>query len=115
MKDTKIYILDAVGFDLDNTVVRYSVQNMIYHEYKVLSEFLVGRGYSKDFLLMPIEDGADFMQKGLILDFERGNLLRICPDGHIQSAAHGTTFLSPERIVSIYGETKRWQVTDVYW
>lgn len=87
---------------------------MIHHEYKVLSEFLVEKGYSKDFLLMPIEDGADFMQKGLILDFERGNLLRICPDGHIQTAAHGSTFMTTEQIVAIYGEKKRWEVTDVY-
>ena len=105
---------DSVGFDLDNTVVRYHVKNMIYHEYEVLSEFLIDKGYSKDYLTRPIDDGADFMQKGLILDFERGNLLRVCPDGNIQSGSHGSTFLTHDAIVGIYGESKRWEVTDEY-
>lgn len=105
---------DCVGFDLDNTIVKYNVKNMIYHEYDVLSRFLIARGYSKDFLLRPIEEGADFMQKGLVLDFERGNLLRTCPDGSIQIASHGTTFLTTKEVIEIYGEKKRWEVTDEY-
>lgn len=105
---------DCIGFDLDNTIVKYNVKNMIYHEYEVLSEFLVSRGYSKEFLLKPIDEGADFMQKGLVLDFERGNLLRVCPDGSIQIASHGTKFMTKQEIVSIYGERQRWEVTDEY-
>lgn len=105
---------DCIGFDLDNTIVRYNVKNMIYHEYQVLSEFLINRGYSKEFLSKPIEEDADFMQKGLVLDFERGNLLRICPDGTIQKASHGTKFMSKAEVIAIYGETQRWEVTDEY-
>lgn len=105
---------DCVGFDLDNTIVKYNVKNMIYHEYDVLSRFLTARGYSKEYLLKPIDEGADFMQKGLVLDFERGNLLRTCPDGSIQIASHGTTFLTDQEVVDIYGEKKRWEVTDEY-
>jgi hypothetical protein len=105
---------DCVGFDLDNTIVKYNVKNMIYHEYEVLSKFLTKRGYSKEYLFKPLDDEADFLQKGLILDFERGNLLRVCPDGSIQIASHGTKFMSKEEIVEIYGEKKRWEVTDEY-
>lgn len=105
---------DCVGFDLDNTIVKYNVKNMIYHEYNVLAEFLVKRGYSKEFLLKPVDEGSDFMQKGLIVDFERGNLLRVCPDGSIQIASHGTTFLTKAEVTEIYGEKKRWEVTDEY-
>lgn len=105
---------DCVGFDLDNTIVKYNVKNMIFHEYQVLADFLVSKGYSKEFLLKPIEEGADFMQKGLILDFERGNLLRVCPDGSVQMASHGTKRMTKQEIVDIYGEAKRWEVTDEY-
>lgn len=105
---------DAIGFDLDNTIVRYNVKNMIFHEYQVLAEFLIERGYSREFLGKPIEEGADFMQKGLVLDFKRGNFLRICPDGTIQKASHGTKFMTKEQITAIYGEAKRWEVTDEY-
>lgn len=104
---------DCIGFDLDNTLVKYNVNDMIYLEYDVLSKFLVNRGYSKA-LLEPIEKRVNFLQKGLILDFKKGNLLRICPDGTIQIAAHGTKFLSKEEVVNIYGDKKRWQVTDEY-
>jgi 5' nucleotidase family len=68
---------DIIGFDLDNCLVRYNVKNMIYLEYNCLAKFLVKRGYSKEFLLKPIEEDLDFLQKGLILDFEKGNLLRV--------------------------------------
>lgn len=105
---------DCIGFDLDNTIVKYNVKNMIYHEYNVIAEFLVKRGYSKEFLLRSVDEDSDFMQKGLILDFERGNLLRVCPDGSIQKASHGTTFLTKQEVVDIYGEKKRWEVTDEY-
>lgn len=116
-KSEKMFSLanyDCIGFDLDNTIVRYNVKNMIYHEYRVLSEFLIERGYSQEFLTKSIDEGIDFMQKGLVLDFERGNLLRICPDGTIQKASHGTRFMTKDEITRIYGESKRWQVTDEY-
>lgn len=105
---------DAIGFDLDNTIVRYNVKNMIYHEYQVLAEFLIARGYSKEALSKPFEEGVDFIQKGLVLDFKKGNLLRVCPDGTIQKASHGTRFMSKDEITEIYGAAKRWQVTDEY-
>lgn len=105
---------DCIGFDLDNTIVKYKVKNMIYHEYNAMAELLVQKGYSKEFLLKPIEEDVDFLQKGLILDFERGNLLRVCPDGTIQIASHGSKFLTREEIIKIYGENRRWKVTDEY-
>lgn len=105
---------DCIGFDLDNTIVKYKIKHMIYHEYQYLAEFLVDRGYSKEFLQAPIEEGVDFLQKGLILDFKKGNLLRVCESGEIQIASHGTRFLSKDEIREIYGENKRWQVTDEY-
>lgn len=105
---------DCIGFDLDNTLVKYNIRNMIEHEYNVLANFLVDKGYSKEFLLKPFDEGADFLQKGLILDFKKGNLLRICPDGSIQIASHGTRFMTKEEISEIYGDQKRWQVTDEY-
>lgn len=54
---------DCIGFDLDNTIVKYNVKNMIYLEYQCLADFLIMKGYSKEFLLKPIDEGADFMQK----------------------------------------------------
>lgn len=114
-KTFKISDYDCVGFDLDNTLLRYRVTNMLKLEYTVLSNFLVEqKGYSPKYLLKPMEDDLDFMQKGLILDFNRGNLLRICPDAKIQCAAHGTKKMSDSDIENDYGKGRDWEVTNAY-
>ncbi|XP_050457360.1 uncharacterized protein LOC126854541 isoform X1 [Cataglyphis hispanica] len=70
---------DCIGFDLDNTLLRYNITNLVQREYEILARFLVDeRKYSAKHLLKPLTDNdLDFMQKGLLLDAERGNILRI--------------------------------------
>ncbi|RLU15606.1 hypothetical protein DMN91_011359 [Ooceraea biroi] len=106
---------DCIGFDLDNTLLRYNVTSLVRMEYEELAGFLVNqRGYSGAHLLKPLtEDDLDFMQKGLMLDLERGNVLRVSPDGVIRRASHGSRLLSVDRIKEIYPE-QRWDVTDAY-
>jgi len=114
MDEFKFTDYDCVGFDLDNTLLRYNVTNLVYMEYEMLARFLVDkRGYSGD-LLKPLTDNdLDFMQKGLLLDFERGNVLRVSPDGVIRRACHGSRLLSTDQIREIYPE-QRWEATDTF-
>ncbi|XP_071561762.1 5'-nucleotidase domain-containing protein 1 isoform X1 [Temnothorax nylanderi] len=107
---------DCVGFDLDNTLLRYNVTNLVHMEYEMLARFLVDRrGYSaKHLLKLPLtDDDLDFMQKGLLLDMERGNVLRLSPDGVIRRACHGSRLLNADQIREIYPE-QRWEATDVF-
>lgn len=106
---------DCVGFDLDNTLLRYNITNLVYMEYEILAKFLVDkRGYSGKRLLKPLtDDDLDFMQKGLLLDFERGNLLRTSPDGVIRRACHGSRLLNTDQIREIYPE-QRSEATDIF-
>ncbi|XP_020281176.1 5'-nucleotidase domain-containing protein 1 [Pseudomyrmex gracilis] len=106
---------DCIGFDLDNTLLRYNVTNLTNMEYEMLAKFLVNeRGYSSKHLLKPLtDDDLDFMQKGLLLDFEKGNLLRVSPDGVIRRACHGSHLLSTDQIREFYPE-QRWEVTDAF-
>lgn len=102
---------DCIGFDLDNTILRYKVANMVQMEYNVLVEFLINeRGYSGRHLTRPLTEQEDILQKGLILDFNRGNLLRIRRDGIVLKASHGTTFLSEDEIREVYGEGRTWDI-----
>lgn len=104
---------DCIGFDLDNTLLRYNLSEMVALEYEVLSHFLVERkGYSSKYLYRPMRENIDFLQKGLIIDFAKGNVLKIAWDGFIQRASHGTRQLSDEQIVEIYGEARKWSATD---
>jgi hypothetical protein len=111
----KISDYDCIGFDLDNTLVRYNISNMVKLEYELLAKYLVEeKGHSQEFLYKPYNDDIDFLQKGLILDFQRGNQLRIGPDGYIQKAAHGTKMMTDAEIVADYGDERKWEVTTEY-
>ena len=111
----KISDYDCVGFDLDNTLLRYKLSEMISLEYDVLSRYLVEhKGYSAKYLLRPLKDDLDFLQKGLITDFARGNILKISFDGYIGKAAHGTRMLSETEIAEVYGEDRKWNATSKF-
>lgn len=102
---------DAIGFDLDNTVVRYRVANMVQMEYNVLVDFLTEQcGYSGVYLNRPLHEDQDLLQKGLVVDFARGNLLRINRRGTVLQASHGRKLLSRDEIKAIYGEECQWTV-----
>lgn len=104
---------DCIGFDLDNTLLRYQIGNVIELEYDIMSRFLVDqRGYSPKYLLQPPD--VDFLQKGLIIDFERGNVLKLGPDGVIHQATHGTKKMAEAEIIAAYGDEKKWEVTSEY-
>uniref|UniRef100_A0A1L8DXM6 5'-nucleotidase domain-containing protein 1 n=2 Tax=Nyssomyia neivai TaxID=330878 RepID=A0A1L8DXM6_9DIPT len=105
---------DYVGFDLDNTVLRYNVRNVVDMEYQEMAKFLVEqKGYSAK-LLEPLGAAEDFLQKGLILDCEKGNILRISRTGIVLRAAHGSRFLSDDEIVSYYGAERRWELGEKF-
>lgn len=104
---------DCIGFDLDNTLMCYQVGNVIDLEYGIMSKFLVEeRGYSGKYLLQPPD--LDFLQKGLIIDFQRGNILKLGPDGTIHQATHGTKKMAEAEIIAYYGDEKKWEVTTEY-
>lgn len=105
---------DCIGFDLDNTLCEYRIGPMVQMIYNVLSDYLLKNynNYSATHLHQPID--FDFFQRGLIIDAEKGNILKINGDGRILRAAHGTKFMSDEEIVSVYGPGRSWSVTDLF-
>ncbi|XP_076620561.1 5' nucleotidase A [Colletes latitarsis] len=115
MNTFKFLDYDCIGFDLDNTLLRYNVTNLVHLVYGTLANYLTTeKGYSTKYLLRSLNDkDLDFMQKGLFLDFEKGNILRISADGIIRRACHGTSLLSIEKIKEIYPNQK-WEATDAF-
>lgn len=106
---------DIIGFDLDNTLVRYKITAMVQLQYKALASHMVANcGYSGDVLLRPLDDQLDFLQRGLIIDLRRGNVLKVAADGYIRRAAHGTRFLDDAGIVSVYGTARKWAPVVTY-
>lgn len=115
MSTFKFNDYDCIGFDLDNTLLRYNITNMVKLEYETLSRFLVeDRNYDPKYLLKPLlHKDLDFMQKNLILDLRQGNILKIAPTGAIHRASHGTKFLSCEEILEAY-PNGHWDVGDAF-
>nr|XP_040575315.1 LOW QUALITY PROTEIN: 5'-nucleotidase domain-containing protein 1-like [Lepeophtheirus salmonis] len=99
---------DCIGFDLDHTLCRYNIGPMVRLEYDLLAEFLVTKkGYDPAIRRQTFDHDRDFICKGLTLDCERGNLLRLGQDGFILAACHGMKKLSDTNIEKIYGRCRR--------
>ncbi|CAH0562330.1 unnamed protein product [Brassicogethes aeneus] len=103
---------DCIGFDLDNTLARYKVGAMIEMEYDIVAKFLVfKKGYSEKHLLKPLDH--NFIMKGLIIDDENGNIVRLGPDGKILQASHGSKLLNDDQILKYYPD-RHWEPTDLF-
>lgn len=106
---------DVVGFDLDNTLLRYKVSAMVQLEYDSLAKYMVEvKGFSPKHLMKPFVDDLDFLQKGLIVDLKRGNVLKVSADGFIRRAAHGTRFMEASEICAVYGSERKWDLVVEY-
>ncbi|KAK9890456.1 hypothetical protein WA026_010542 [Henosepilachna vigintioctopunctata] len=102
---------DCIGFDLDNTLARYKIRPLVDMEYELIVQFLVKKGYSGKHLTKPIN--YDFLLRGLILDLNKGNILKLSEDGKIISACHGTRLMTKDELEKYYPNS-HWEPTDVF-
>ncbi|KAL4649059.1 5'-nucleotidase domain-containing protein 1 [Arapaima gigas] len=100
---------DVIGFDLDHTLCRYHLKETSRLIYESFARYLVEhKGYDKDLLnLSPAT--WDFCFKGLVVDLEDGNLIKLAEDGTVLRASHGTRHLSTEEIIEHYGPRREWK------
>ncbi|XP_017533369.2 5'-nucleotidase domain-containing protein 1 isoform X3 [Manis javanica] len=99
---------DVVGFDLDHTLCRYNLHESAPLIYNSFAQFLVKeKGYDKELLTVPPEDW-DFCCKGLALDLEDGNFIKLGDNGTVLRASHGTKLMAPEALAEEYGG-KEWK------
>lgn len=106
---------DCIGFDLDSTVVRYNITNLVQLEYDVITDFLVQKkSYDPKYLKEPLSQrDFDFLQKGLFFDFDKGNILKLNASGDVHAASHGTKFLSAEEIEKYY-PNREWEISRLF-
>lgn len=94
--------IKAIGFDLDYTLVRYipeTFEKLAFHE---TTKKLVELGYPKE--ILDWEFDHNFVMRGLIIDKNKGNILKIDRHRYVKIAYHGFQVLS---------STERKQVYDV--
>ncbi|XP_025022949.1 5'-nucleotidase domain-containing protein 1-like isoform X3 [Python bivittatus] len=99
---------EVIGFDLDHTLCRYNLVESARLIYDSFAQYMVKeRGYDKE-LLDVIPENWDFCCKGLVLDLEEGNFLKLAEDGTILRASHGTKHMTSGEILEKYGR-REWK------
>ncbi|MFN3244207.1 MAG: HAD-IG family 5'-nucleotidase [Planctomycetota bacterium] len=90
----------AVGFDMDYTLVHYDVVAWEARAYEHVRQKLLERG-------LPVQDlefDAEQFARGLIIDVEKGNIVKANRFGYVTQAAHGTAMLSHEQQREAYSQ-----------
>ncbi|MDI1477585.1 HAD-IG family 5'-nucleotidase [Polyangium sp. y55x31] len=93
--------IKAIGYDMDYTLIHYQVEEWERLAYEHLRTRLVTRGY-------PVEDlrfDSELVIRGLIIDTELGNLLKVNRFGYVKRAMHGTSMLDFEPMRAAYART----------
>lgn len=93
--DCKVYVnrtlnlrkIRYIGFDMDHTLVRYNTSAFEKKTHEIVLEKLVALGYPKAVLELPFN--YDLAIRGLVMDKERGNLLKVSRHSAIRAAYHG--------------------------
>lgn len=91
--------IQAIGYDMDYTLVHYDVDAWEGKAFKYMLQNLQSMG-------CPIE-GLHFdpklVTRGLIVDQERGNLVKADRFGHVKRSMHGTHMMTTGEIREVYG------------
>jgi HAD superfamily 5'-nucleotidase-like hydrolase len=93
--------IKVIGFDMDHTLVRYhsdKFEELTFHQ--TIKKLLNDRGYPKD--IESFEFDFNKAIRGLVVDKEHGNLLKVSLYNKIKNAYHGTKVLSYKEQQRIY-------------
>lgn len=92
--------IKAIGFDMDHTLIMYNREAFESLAFSETLKKFIQAGYPEE--LESLEFKPNFLIRGLLVDMERGNLLKV--DGHkyCKIAYHGTKRLDKETRHQLY-------------
>ena len=91
----------AVGYDMDYTLIHYNVEAWERRAYEHICERLSALGWS----VAQLRFDPEMVVRGLIIDTERGNLVKANRFGFVKKALHGTRPLGYEEQREVYART----------
>jgi HAD superfamily 5'-nucleotidase-like hydrolase len=92
--------IKVVGFDMDHTLALYNHETfeaLAFHE--TLKKFIEA-GYPKQ--LLDLEFNPNFLIRGLLVDQEHGNILRVDAHKYVKDAFHGHRRLTKDERYKLY-------------
>ena len=92
--------IKAIGFDMDHTLLMYNREAFESLAFRETLKKFIESGYPEQ--LAELEFKPNFLIRGLLVDMERGNLLKV--DGHkyVKTAFHGTQLLDKDTRHRLY-------------
>ncbi|MBM4375645.1 MAG: HAD-IG family 5'-nucleotidase [Deltaproteobacteria bacterium] len=93
--------IKVIGYDMDYTLVHYRVREWERRAYEYLRDGLAVRGFPVNAL----EFDHDLVVRGLVVDVQRGNLLKVNRFGFVKQGLHGTTPIEHELLRRTYLRT----------
>ncbi|XP_010547040.1 PREDICTED: 5'-nucleotidase domain-containing protein 4 [Tarenaya hassleriana] len=91
--------ISAIGYDMDYTLMHYNVMAWEGRAYDYCMDNLRNMGFRVDGLAFD----PDLVIRGLVIDKEKGNLVKADRFGYVKRAMHGTNMLSNRAVSEIYG------------
>ncbi|TVU22389.1 hypothetical protein EJB05_32081 [Eragrostis curvula] len=91
--------ISVIGYDMDYTLIHYNVKAWEGRAYDYGMENLKSMGFPVD----DLEFDPDLVIRGLVMDKEKGNLVKADRFGYIKRVMHGTQMLSTRAVSEIYG------------
>jgi HAD superfamily 5'-nucleotidase-like hydrolase len=91
----------AVGYDMDYTLVHYHVTEWERRAYEHVRANFLAQGWP----VGDLEFDPDEVIRGLVLDIERGNVLKANRFGFVKHATHGTRELGYDELRAEYSRT----------
>lgn len=88
----------AIGYDMDYTLVHYRVEEWERRAYEYLKEAFLTMGWPVNELVFD----PGLVCRGLIIDAEKGNIVKANRFGFVKRASHGTQLMSFEAQREVY-------------
>lgn len=90
--------IKAIGYDMDYTLIHYHVEEWERRAYEYLKQSLASLGWP----VMDLEFDPKIIVRGLIIDTQKGNLVKANRFGFIKRGMHGTSLIAHEALREEY-------------
>jgi HAD superfamily 5'-nucleotidase-like hydrolase len=90
--------IEAIGYDMDYTLVHYRVEAWERHAYEYLRSLMAADGWPVE----KLDFDPSLVMRGLVIDTELGNIVKANRFGYVMRVAHGTRLMDFEEQRAVY-------------